>query len=802
MLKNDIKIAFRNLRAHKFFSLLNIAGLALGMSACLTVILIIRDQLSYDLFHPDSERVFRINCRQADGMKLASVPAPLAATLVQDFSIAESGVALVRSIQNVDAATSGNLTLPLSGFYTGPDFFNIFGFQLESGNAATALSEPNTIVLSKTMAERFFGQTNPVGASLVLKNKGTYRVTGVVAQPKGKSHLKFDCLASIGSLAAMEQSYPPAEAAEKTIDNWENRYMSYVYVRLNPGKTETDLSNALAIVTAARQKAGKSDSEVHFFAQNLGNISPRPERLANDIGGGAPWFFIWGLGAFVLVLIVFPCLNYANLAVARALERTREVGVRKAIGARISDVKNLVLTESVLTSLLALAVACALHLPLLHFVKTYFPAAENFADLGAKGLDWIIFIVFGIAVGLLAGWLPARRMAKMQPSAALRGSTGEQGRPSRFGWRTMMLVGQFAVSLVILIFVTTLWSQMQYMTLSDYGFQQENMLTVRLQGNKADIVAAEMRQDPHVAGVCASSVMIASSNLQGIALKIERSGESLDTHSASVDENYIPVMGLELIAGENFPKNNPARQEQFLILNEKALTRFQFGSAEAAVGQTLWMQDSIPLVIRGVVRDFHYRILEHGIEPFALRYAPMEYGLLHVRLAAGDPVAAMASLESVWKKLDIVHPFEAEFMDDSIQNAYSHVTFVGGLVSFFALLSLSLACMGLLGSVTQSVASKVKEIGIRKVVGATTAQVTLLLSRRFFVLLAIAVTIALPVGYWISNLFLTLFVYRINVGGLILGGSALVLLALGLLTVGVQAGRAALANPVKSLRSE
>jgi putative ABC transport system permease protein len=203
-----------------------------------------------------------------------------------------------------------------------------------------------------------------------------------------------------------------------------------------------------------------------------------------------------------------------------------------------------------------------------------------------------------------------------------------------------------------------------------------------------------------------------------------------------------------------------------------------------------------------VVRDFHYRILEHGIEPFALRYAPNEYGLLHVRLAAGDPMEALASLEAIWEKMDIVHPFNAEFMDDSIQKAYSHVTFVGGLVSFFALLSLSLACMGLLGSVTQSVGSKIKEIGIRKVVGATTAQVTLLLSRRFLVLLIIAVAIAMPLGFWLSNLFLTLFVYRIAVGGLILGGSALVLLALGLLTVGVQTARAALANPVMSLRNE
>jgi len=803
MLINNLKIAFRNLVSHKFFSLLNIVGLALGMSACLTVILIIRDQLSYDHFHTDTDQVFRLICQQEDGMKLATTPYPLGDALLRDFSVVESEVRLVRSIQGIDATTATNLTLPVSGFFTESSFFKIFGFQLEAGNAATALNEPNTMVISKKTAERFFGNKNPIGEILTLRDRGIYRITGVVAPPPGKSHIEFDCLASAGSMTAIEAGYKSEEAAEKIVENWENRYMVYGYVRLNPGKTASDLAVALAAIEKDRANAGKGDQALRYFSQNLADITPKSEMLVNDLGAGAPWFFIWGLVAFVAILIVFPCLNYANMAVARALSRTREVGVRKAIGARVGDIKRLILTEAVLTSLIALVVAWVLHLPLNHFVETGFPEGLMPFELQADVLDWAIFIAFSIVVGALAGWLPAQRLAKLQPTSALRGNAGSQlATSSRFGWRKVMLVGQFSVSLIFMIVVATLWSQMRFMTLADYGFQKENLLTVELQGNAATTVGAEMSQDPRVTGVCATSVVLAGNNLQGIPLQLERGGESPGIHCASVDANYIPVMGLELIAGENFPENRTSEKEQYLILNEKAVESFKLGTPAEAVGKTLWLGDDTPVSIRGVMRDFNYRNFEHRIEPFALRYAPMEHGILHIRIAPGDPSMALSALEGIWKKIDQVHPFKAEFMEESMRRAYSHVTLMGWLASFFAVLALSLACIGLLGIVTYTVSTRVKEIGVRKVLGASVSEVTLLLSRHFVAILGVAVVIAIPAAYFLCNLFLNLFVYRIEVGGLILGGSTLALLALGLLTVGVQVVRAALENPVKSLRSE
>jgi putative ABC transport system permease protein len=351
--------------------------------------------------------------------------------------------------------------------------------------------------------------------------------------------------------------------------------------------------------------------------------------------------------------------------------------------------------------------------------------------------------------------------------------------------------------------VATLWSQMRYMTLADYGFQKENLLTIEMQGNKPLVVAQEMIQVPQVKGVAMTTVQIASNNLQGMPLYKTPGGEDLGAHCALVDENYVSVLDLKMVAGENFPKNKTSTKEELLIINEKAVERFQLGTANDAVGKTLWLNDSTPAQITGVLRDFHYRILEEGIEPFVLRYSPRENGhIMHVRLSAGDPQMAMAALGSVWKKIDTVHPLKATFMEDSIQKAYGHVTFVGGIISFFAVLSLILACMGLLGSVTYSVSTKVKEIGVRKVLGASTQQVIFQLSKPFMLLLAMAILIALPLGYLASSKFLTIFAYRIDSNGLILGGSAAIMLLLGLLTIGLQAGRAALVNPVKALRSE
>jgi putative ABC transport system permease protein len=803
MLNNYIKIAWRNLMSHKFYTLLNVVGLSLGLTTSLSVILIIRDSYSYDNFHENIDHIYRINSTNHEGIKIACAPYQLSEQLVSAYSVADAQTRLVRTFYGVDATSETNLTLQMDGYFAEPSFFDMFSFVLESGNPATALAEPNTLVLSKKMAEKFFGNSNPIGQALTLKNRGgAYRVTGVVAKPQGKSHIEFDCLASAKSLETIETALAP-DAEERVMDDWSDIYSTHAYVRLAPDKTQTDLQNALAAIAESRNKTATPEQQVQFSAQNLGDISPQPERISNDPSRAAPWFFMWGMGAFMVLLLVFPSLNYANMAFARAMTRAREIGVRKAIGAGRTDLHALFLTEAVLTSGLALVVSALLHFPLNHAVGKYFPAFTNLKDLEAKPFDWLIFIGLTLAVGLFAGWIPARRLSKLDPSFALRGNLSAF-KPSsrRLNLRAAMLVGQFAASLVFMILVATIWSQIRYMTLADYGFNKENLLNIELQGNKADILAAELQSNQHVISTTPASVLLASNNLQGMSLRRERTSEDLGAHCVSTGHNYLNIMGLQLLAGENFPANASPDRLQYLILNEKAVEKFQLGSPAQAIGQTLWVSDTASVTVVGVVKDFHYRTMSDGIEPFALRFAPNEQRLLHVKLAAGNPETALASLESTWKSVDPVHPFKAEFMEESVVESYKGFEFVGGLISFFSFIALSLALLGLLASVTHSMGTRVKEIGVRKVLGASVSQVALFLSRRFLVILCIAIILALPAGYALSNLFLSLFAYRISVGGLILGGCAGALVLLGLVTVGIQAVKAALANPVKSLRSE
>jgi putative ABC transport system permease protein len=813
MFQNDIKIALRNLRANKFFTLLNVLGLALGMSGCLTVILIIRDQLSYDHFHPSGERTFRLLSQQfgANGEaqgKAATTPFPLGEKLVSDFAAVEKTTRLVRGIDGNDAKTASGLTLPITGYFTEPTFFEIFGFALEVGNATTALREPNSIVLTRKTAERFFGSENPLGQTLDINGWGIFRVTGIAARVPGKSHIGFECLASSSSLPAVEQGYKPEEAGFRVTDNWQNRWSTLTYVHLQAGKNRQDLEAALAVTSENISEKNENGEKTALYAQNLSKITPAPELLTNEIGFGFPWFIIWALGAFVALLIVFPCLNYANLAVARALERAKEVGIRKVVGARERELTRLFLTESVLTALMALVAAWFMHHGLNHFLEQKLLAEMNLRgsepiSFDTDGTTLLYFLLFSVAAGLFSGWLPARRLSKMRPAAALRSTAGDAvGRKRRFGLRTAMTVGQFALSLVFMIVVGTLWNQLHYMTLADYGFQKENLLTVPLRGNKLEPLATEIAQDHRVTGVCAASILIAGNSLQSTEVYRQPAAEAASISYVHCDKNYVPVMNLQLVAGQNFPENANPERENVILLNEKAVEHFQLGTPAEAVGKTLWLNDSTPVLVSGVLANFHFRPLKDAVTPFALRFSPKNCEVLQIRLAPGDPRQSLAAIESIWKKVDPVHPFEGTFMEEKISKAYSDIELLSGLIGFFAILGLSLACLGLLGMVTHSVGVQVKEVGVRKVLGASVGQVVLLLSRRFLLLLAIATAMAVPMGWFLSNFILDFFAYRISVGVGILGGSAAILLLFGLLAVGVQTVRAALANPVKSLRSE
>lgn len=808
MLNNDIKIAARNLRKHKFFSALNIAGLALSMSAALLLITVIRNQFGFDEFHPAPERTYRVITealrKEGGSEKYASTPYPVGTALLQDYAVAETVTRLGLG-PNADAEAEGK-TLPIRGMYADPAFFRVFGFQLAAGNAATALDEPFSIVLTPETATRFFGQADPMNKTLDLRGYGKFKVTGVLRPTEHKTHLRFEALASAATQAALEKDMPPEEAEFLVTGNWLNYYRTYTYALLQPGKTGADLQVVLDEIAATRFHGltlESRDAGYRFKAQHLSKISPADEILSQSMEVALPKVFIWGLSGFVLLLMLFPCLNYANLTIARALVRAKEVGIRKVMGARRRELVRQFLTEAIVTATLALGLAWLLRLPLIGLLHGLAPDTDS-ALYSPFLEDWKtygLFAVFTLAVGLASGWLPAAYLSRFRPDAALRDASKVR-LFSRLNLRKALIVTQFSVSLIMLIVVATLWKQLSFAATASYGFDRENIVNVELGETDYRALAAELSRDHRVLQVSASSHTLGTWEDGAVDLRKTRDGEPVPLRNFAVDQAYVANHGLSLLAGENFPADANPQRQQYVLLNEKALELFALGTPQEAVGKTLWLDDSTELAVLGVLKNYHFRPFTNAIGPLVLMYAPGDFRQLNVRLAPGNPAGAIAAMEGIWKKFDPVHAMRYGFLDEQVRACYEPMRKTTGLVLFFALLAISVACLGLLGIVTFGIETRAKELSIRKVVGASVSGLVFLLSRNYLALLAIAILIALPVAWLLSNQLLNTFAYRISLGADILLSCVATLLGLALATVGWQTLRAAQANPVDKLRNE
>ncbi len=809
MWRNNIKIAWRNLTKYKFFSVINVLGLALSMSAALLIITLIRNQFGYDTFHPAAERTFRVITealrKEGGSEKYASTPFPIGTALRDDYAVTEE-VTRVCFGPSGDA-TVDDKTLSIESMYADPAFFKVFGFQLAVGTEADALAEPFSMILTEETAIRFFGGVEKaMGKTLDMRNYGKFTVTGVLEKINRKTHLRFEALASAVTMVSLEKELKPEEREYAVTDNWQNYYQTYTYALLRPGKKESDLAVVLDELAGTRYQKltlESRDAGYRFYPQNLSKISPASEMLSQSREVALPVFLLWGLSGFVVILMLFPCLNYANLTIARALIRAKEVGVRKVMGARRGELIRQFLTESVLTSTLALGLAWFLRFPLIQLMEGLGPDmdSELYNPFQEDWTTYVLFTGFALLTGLVSGWLPATYLARFRPAAALRDVSGIR-LFSRLNLRKALIVSQFSLSLIFFIIVVAMWRQLEFASTANYGFDKENLVNITLQEVDYQTLATELSRDARVLEVSASSHTLGTWEDFGIDVRKTRDEEPIPTRGFAVDQNYVSNHGLELLAGENFPANANPKRRQHILVNEKALEFFALGTPNEALGKTLWLDDTTEVAVTGVLKDYHFRPFTNAIGPLVLVYWPEHFRQLDVRLAPGDPAGVLAAMEGMWKKFDSLHPMGYRFVDEKVSECYDGMRKSTGLLLFFAVLAISVACLGLLGIVTFNVETRSKEISVRKVVGASVTDLVLLLSRNFFLLLGISIAIALPIAYYATNMILGTFAYRIPIGAALLLGCSGALVALGLLTVGLQTIRAALVNPVRSLRSE
>lgn len=791
MLKNYLIITLRNILRHKLFFFINIFGLSTSMTICLIALMAVKDQMGYDTFHPQADRTYRITTEmvQANGdhFQLASSPLPLSAILQQEYSLAEHTVRLYPTLQG-KASNSGK-QLDLKGTFTDATFFAVFGFPMEKGDAKTALTAPNSIVLSKETANKFFGSTEPIGQVISIKELGDFQVTGVLAEAPGKSHISFEAFASMSSVPLLEKS---GKLTNK-LSQWHSVMQGYTYVTLKEPASKGKLTEALDQISArlAEQTDAENTTELYFEAQALSNITPGYD-LYNEIGRGFTWKMVAGVISISFIILLSACFNYTNLSIARSLTRAKEVGIRKVAGAFRYQIFMQFILEAIVISLLSLGTACLL----LMVIIDYTPFGP---ETPPDKYMFLYFLVFSLFAGLLAGSLPAWVLSSFLPVRALKNLTTIK----LFGsvnLRKSLIVAQFVMSLVITIFLMVTYRQFNYMTHADYGFSSKDILTIPLQGISYTLLSSELSKVNGVERISATSTNLGRDVTGNMEVKVEPGSNPVQLGYYAVDANFIDNMRLQLLAGHTFPAT-ASPTEKSIIINERVLASLGIKTPVEAIGRLLWMNDSSQVQIAGVLKDFHYQPLSNPIGTMALYYNPEAYNYIHVKVAHTHSPLLIQQLEQAWKKINPSQPFTYSWFEKDLnerRGAWDLISTLG----FLAFVAITIACLGLLGMVTFTAETHQKEISIRKVMGASVWDLVVLLSKSFVILLLVAGLIALPLGYLSGTIFLYNFAYRVDIGAEVLLISFMGLLAIGLLAIGTQTYRVAAANPSDILRNE
>jgi putative ABC transport system permease protein len=806
MLRNYLKTALRNLVRHRFFSAINIFGLAVAMSICMGIIMLVADQMSYDRYNTKSDRIFQVTTvgtgnQDGDGQLNSASTMRLKQELLEQYTGVEKIVRIKRGFGNGWLEFENqNVNVPLAGFFADPEIFEFFEYEFQYGDPATALKDPYTVVLTRKAANKHFKEENPLGQTIKVGELGTFTVTGVLKETEKKSHIVFEGLASMASVKSIlkEADY------RGEMDNWTNFWNGWTYVLLEEGKSSDDIQRHLDKIY--QQHIGSiTRPDVHkmkFGLLPLLDITPGA-MLNNSIGPILPWLFVYFLGGLALVILLTSCFNFTNLSIARSLTRAREIGVRKVTGAMRWQILTQFLTESVLIAFIALIIA----LGLMYIIKPMI-LQLSFArifrwDLQANYMVYGIFGVFAVTVGILAGLFPAVVLSGFQPVKVLK-NLHNMKLFSRMALRKVLLVSQFTLSLFFILTLIVIYNQLTLFVNQDHGFNMRNNILVRLNNTSQQALKTELSKYNNITSVSAASHVPAAGTSYGRGFK--RKMDEPDWTSLGfflVDENYLENMNVKLLAGSSFNEANGESNKNFVIINQQAVKKFQFKSELDAINQEVIFQpDSSRKIIIGVVKDYNHRDLFQAIGPLALMYDPAEFNVVQVAYA-GTYENAVKTIEKAWSVVNPGLKIDYKEVESEINQFYE--IFFGDIVKvlgFIAILAILISCLGLLGMATYTTETRIKEISIRKILGSSGTALVLLLSKGFLTMVGLAVALGVPAAYFVNNIWLNLIAYRtsLDLSGISIGVCILILF--GLLTIGSQTIRATFVKPVENLKGE
>lgn len=809
MLKNYFKIAFRNLWKNKGYSAINIIGLAIGIATCLLISLYVLDELSYDRFNKNADRIYRIDADIKFGgevQKLAVCPDPMAFTMVKDYPEVENAVRFRN--YGPSLVKKGNENIKEQRIiYADSTLFDVFTLPMVAGNSKKALTEPNTVVITEQIARKYFNSTDILGKVLRFDNTTDYKVTGVIKDVPENSHFKFDFFIA---LAGVEEAHrniwlsfnfntylllkknADVKAFQKKFDEIQKKYM---------------WPQAEQLMKISQEDFKKSGNFINLSLTPLTNIHLHSDRIA-ELSPNSDVQLVYIFSVIAIFILLVACVNFMNLSTARSANRAKEVGVRKVLGTRRKNLVSQFLTEAVVMSLLAFVLAIAIALLLLPYLNQL--AVKNLTlSFTEHPFLFPMLIVFAIVIGLLAGSYPAWYLSAFRPIQVLKGTIGGGFKKSYL--RSALVVFQFFISIVLIISTIIIYNQLNYIRNKKLGFNREEVILVNdayVLDKKAETFKQEvLKYSDIISGTKSGYLPVSNSGRDNESLFPEghiENDKAVSTQFWTVDHDYIKTMGMQVVAGRDFNKEF-ATDSSGIILNETAVKLFGFTRNPIGRKVTeltdLNAKTTRDYTVIGVVKNFNFESLRQNIGSLCMRIGNST-GTISFRMKTTDIAQTINRIKSTWKGIAPNEPFSFSFLNEEFDNMYRSEQRSGKIFISFAILAILIACLGLFGLAAYAAEQRTKEIGIRKVLGATVSNIVGMLSKDFLKLVLIASLIAFPVAWWFMHKWLQDFAYRIHISWWVFILASFVSIFIAIITVSFQAIKAAIANPVKNLRTE
>jgi len=796
MIKNYLKIALRNIKRHKAFSFINIAGLAIGMACCFLIYSYVQYELSYDKFHEDYKDIYRVINRQIGNVYLgtdyfSTSPALMAPTMKEDFpEVLEA--ARVNTWSGL--LCFGNKRFNETIHFADPEFFNIFTYPQLSGDLQDPIGEPLSMLITQKMARKYFDDENPVGKTIRFNNQFDFTVTGVLQDTPLNSHMQFDFLSSLFSL----KSIIGGERGQRYLNRW-NSADFHSYIKLKKG---TDPKVFQEKLLAFKNQYQGEDSPGRFILQPLSSIHLYSHmNMEMEPNSDVRYLYIFSAVGFLIMLIA--CFNYMNLSTARSSHRAKEVGIRKVVGAERKSIVNQFLSESIISCSIALfsgLLLVYLFLPTFRVVFDRDLTFSLFSDVKLLGG------LSGIALfmGLLSGSYPALFLSSIHPVKIIKGNFRLSTKGSSV-FRKSLVVIQFIISISLIIGALVIDKQRDFIKNKNLGFQKEHILYVLIQNpdlrSNCQRIKSELSGNPQILDMTVSMHIPARirGGSRGAYWEGREEVETLTTYRTQVDYNYFNFYGIDVVKGRNFSKEFPSDQNNAYIVNE---TIADYIGWEDPIGQNFsWSGRSRMGKVIGVVKDFHFFALHMPIDGLAIRLNP-NGNYLSLKIHPENMDKTIAFIEKKWKELSPEYPFTFSFLDDAIDRMYRTEQRLGKGINIFTTIAIFIACLGLFGLASFTAEQKTKEIGVRKILGAPILSIVYLLSHEFLKRVLLAAVLAAPLACFVMNKWLQNFAYRTNISIWTILISTVLVMIIALITVSYQSIKAATANPVDSLRYE